>query len=407
MSGTLTISGALMLPCAGRSVRLASGVLVVRDGRIESISESPSPSPDLGGEGRLVCPGFIDAHVHLPQFDVIGVGGLELLDWLDRVVFPAEARWADADFAREMTARVVRTLLSYGTTGMGAYATVHAEAARGAIETAAELGVRAIIGQVLMDRDAPDDLIRPRRELIAQASRLEPRGRVEPAVTPRFALSCTDELLRDAGELASGAGWAVQTHLAETEAECARVHELYRGVPYTEVYRRAGLLTGRSILAHGIWLDDASRAAISGAGAVVAHCPTANRFLRAGAMDRHMLDTAGVRQALGSDVAGGPDRSMVRVARAMLETAHQLGASGPDAGEAWWQITTGNADALGWGRSGRLAVGAEADIVVARPSPGWLDHPDPLSMLLHAWDDRWLETTIVGGRVAYEQPVCG
>lgn len=396
---TVTIAGQLVLPDGEARVRLSPGVVSMHGPRITSVVEGEIPdAPDFGGEDCLISPGFVDAHVHLPQFDSIGVEGLELLDWLDRVIFPAEARWADADYAGAMAARVARQLLSFGTTSTAAYATVHHRAAQAAIAAVAEAGLGGYVGQVLMDRGAPAELVRPAGQLITEAAKLAGLGRIAPAVTPRFAISCSDDLLRASGELAAATGWLVQTHLAETRAEIREVERLFGGLRYAEVYQRAGLLGPRSVLGHGIHLDDQDRAQIAQAGSVVAHCPTANRFLRAGAMDREAHLRAGMRVAVGSDVAGGPDRSMVRVARAMMETARQLGSTGPTAAEAWWAITQGNARCLGLvPHVGTLASSRWADVVLIRPDIAWRATPDPLGSVLWGWDDRWVRRVWTGG----------
>lgn len=399
----VTLGGQLLLPDPGRGVRLAPGIIRLRGPRISAIEEGADPAgADFGGPGHLVSPGFIDAHVHLPQFDSIGAEGLELLDWLDRVIFPAEARWADADYAGQMAERVARQLLSFGTTTVAAYATVHHEGTQAAIEAIAEAGLSGYVGQVLMDRGGPPELVRPAGQLIEEAARLRGCGTVSPAVTPRFAISCSDELLRGAGELAAKTGQLIQTHLAETVPECREVARLFGGVRYTEVYERAGLLTRRSILGHGIQLDDDDRARLVRAGAMIAHCPTANRFLRAGSMDLARHRAAGIPMALGSDVAGGPDRSMVRAARAMIETARSLGNHGLSAAEAWAMITRGNAACLGLAdRTGSIEAGRAADLVLIRPDTAWLDGSDPMGAALWGWDDRWIERTWAGGDVVW------
>ncbi|GIK18317.1 MAG: hypothetical protein DYG93_12570 [Leptolyngbya sp. PLA2] len=402
----MLITGTMLLPDpreGGHGLRLADGSIVVRDGRIVAVREGDrADRPDLGGDDALILPGFIDAHVHLPQFDSIGADGMELLTWLDRVIYPAEARWADPDVAGAMALRACRQLASFGTTGIAAYLTVHYEGSLAAARAVNDLGVRAILGQTLMDRGAPAELVRPALQLLAETGAfldaLRGTARVEGAVTPRFAVSCTPELLAGAGALAQRTRAPVQTHLAETEAECRRVAELFAGTPYTEVYARAGLLGDRTILGHGIRLDGRERAALARTRSVVAHCPTANTFLRSGSMDRAGLLRDGVRLALGSDIAGGPDRSMVRVARAMLETAKARGDTPPTAADCWRQITAGNADALGWKDSGRIAPTAWADLVVVTPDVPWRDAPDPLARLLYAWDDRWITATLAAGR---------
>jgi guanine deaminase len=408
---TKLIGGTLMHPGPGRTVRFARGTVRIEDQTIAAVEETEDiTGHDLGGDDYLICPGFIDTHLHLPQFDSIGIDGLELLDWLDRVIFPAETCWEDPDYAEAMTERVLDQLASFGTTSFAAYATVHHEAARRAVSMIKARGVRAMVGQVLMDRNAPTELVRPARQLVREAEALfdDAGGRVEVAVTPRFAVSCSNDLLEAAGTLARKSGAPVQTHLAETRRECALIGELFDGLPYTEVYKRAGLLGPRSIFGHGIWLDDQDRTMLADSSSIVAHCPTANLFLDAGRHDRSAALSAGVKVTLGSDVAGGPDRSMVRVAQAMIETAKNRGDTPPTAAEAWWQITRGNAEALGWGGSknaaeasggvGTLRPGAEADLLIIRPTIDWQHTPDPAGTLLYAWDDRWLDRTIITGR---------
>lgn len=419
----MLISGQLMLAdgAAERRVRLEPGWLRVAAGRIADLGTGDPPGqPDLGDDRTVVCPGFVDTHLHLPQFDSIGADGLPLLTWLDQVVFPAEARWADADFAGAMASRAAQRLLGAGTTTVAAYATVHAKAAAAASQALAAAGLRGFVGQVLMDQGAPAELLRPAPQLLEEAGAAMPVGRIEPAITPRFAVSCSRELLAGAGRLAQSTGRLVQTHLSETPDELALVDRLHGGPSYTDIYERAGLLGSRTILGHGIWLSDPERATLRKSGAVISHCPTANLFLQAGTMDLTAHRAAGVRVGLGSDVAGGPDVSMPRVARAMIDAVkmHRLRTDPaewgnrpiPAAAEAWWQITAGNAAVLGLEDSGRLVAGAPADLVIVQPElavrasagaePGVAD---ALSEMLYRWDDRWITRTLVEGRIAYSR----
>lgn len=399
---SIILSGSLLVPSGPSSVHLTPGTVVVEGERITQVRVGAvSPSPSQGGEDSLILPGFVDTHLHLPQFDSIGIDGLELLDWLESAVFPAEMRWADPDFARDMTRRVADELYSFGTTGIAAYATSHAESAQAAIGVLGEVGMAGYVGMVLMDQNAPGGLLVPASAGLSQASSLRGHGRISPAVTPRFAVSCSRQLLEGAGVLAARTNWLVQTHLAETRRECELVRRLHGAVTYTDLYRECGLLTPRTILGHGIWLDDEQRAKIGTAGSAIAHCPTANRFLDAGVMKRYEAIRAGVSVPLGTDIGAGPDRSMVRVARAAMDAAKQAGGPVPDAAELWHQITAGNARAIGLRDTGVLEQGAFADLLVIRPSVRWAESRDPLGMLLYAWDDRWLRSTYSAGRVVY------
>ncbi len=398
-----------MVPAANRTLQARRGWLVVRNGCIERLEAGEPPDrPDLGGPGAWVLPGLIDAHLHLPQFDAIGSTDATLLSWLERTIYPAESLWRDPDLARGAVERICRRLLGLGTTGICAYATVHHAATRAAMEACLARHLRAAVGQVLMDRNVPDSLRRScdeqLRDVEALLADFPPGRRVESAVAPRFALSCSRELLQGAGALAREYQAVVQTHLAETREETEAVCQMHRVRRYLEVYRNAELLGPRSVLAHGIWLDDADREVLAESGAVVAHCPTANEFLASGTMDRSAMRSAGVRLALGSDVAGGPDPSMVHVARGMVRAARSLGAQAPSAGHCWWQITAGNADALGWSTTGRLAEGMDADLLVVEPDTPVSAPPDPLAWLLYAWDPRWIRAVLTGGGVRYAAP---
>lgn len=414
----MLIAGQLLLPDSRGHARLTPGQVLIEGDRIARVVERESIGrPDLGTDDCLITPGFIDTHVHLPQFDCMGVDGLTLLDWLNRAVFPTEAMWADSDHAAAVVERVARRFLAGGTTGIAAYATVHHAAAKAAIRVLDRSGLRALVGQVLMDQQAPDELIRPADQLLREAEELfsSAVGRVEIAITPRFAVSCSRELLQGAGALAARTNAPIQTHLSETMGECELVKQLHgqgQSTTYTEVYRRAGLLTERTILGHGIYLGETEKESIRDASAVIAHCPGANLFLQSGTMDLAGYATECLRIALGSDVAGGVDSCMVRVARAMIETAkhrRMLNAATPipTPAEAWAQITWRNADALGWPDSGRLAPGAWADLVVIDPTLGpnaqgaWRTAIDPLSTLLYGWDERWVHATIVRGQTGW------
>lgn len=406
---------------AGR-LRLVPGHLRIVDDTIVEVTPGEVASTyDFGGPDCMICPGFIDTHLHLPQFDMIGAHGLPLLRWLQTHTFPSEIRWNDLSHAIAMTHRVIDQCFAHGTTMIAAYGTSNHAAVRAAIDVAKQRRMAGVIGQVLMDRNAPDELLHPISRQIDETESLldATRGqRIGTAVTPRFAVSCSAELLAAAGKLAKETGAIVQSHLAETVDECQLIGELFDGATYVDVYQAAGLMTPRTIMGHGIHLTDADRAAVAASSTTIAHCPTANSFLRSGVMDRHAHWRSGVRVSLGSDIGAGYERSMVRVGRAMIESAAMLGDVFPDANEAWWMITHGNLAAMGQPVTDRLAIGQPADILVIRPDVPWLNAPQDhdgaqgrdaadsecdalLSRWMFSWDDRWLRQTIAAGEVVY------
>lgn len=406
----ITFGGQLLLDRGDEACHVCPGVISVENDRIVKVDLAASPADcDVGGDDYWVLPGLIDAHLHLPQFDIIGAHGCPLLRWLDEVVFPAEIRWNDVGYATEMTRRVAEQLLGVGTTSVAAYATSHPGSTAAAIEVLKSIGIGGCVGMVGMDRAGPPELLRSADEFFDTSAslidRFPPDGRMSAAITPRFAVSCTEALLDAAGRLAHQSGAILQTHLAETVAECERVASQFGGRDYLEVYHQTGLLGRTSVLGHAIHLSDAHRAVLAETGTTIAHCPTANSFLRSGAMDRALHRKAGVRVVLGSDIGAGYERSMVRVARAMIETASSLRPAGgdsesgwPTAATAWHTITAAAADALGWTSVGRIKVGKTADLVLCRPDAwGRTEAVDSLSQLMFAWDDRWIEQVWLAG----------
>jgi len=386
------------------------GWLVLRDGRIVDMGHDEAgngtPPDAIGVDGKvcgdpdtLVVPGFIDAHMHLPQIDSIGVDGLDLLPWLERVIFPAEAAWCDPLVALRQTASAMRRLRAVGTVGVGAFASPIAGAMTSVVEAvstaAGDARVRMAVGQALMDRGGPDALT---REPIWQPPvGSSPTPDIEISVNPRFAVSCSDALLEAAGNFARTlSDPLIHTHLAESPEECATVAALFPDDDsYTSVYDRHRLLGPRTLLAHAIHLGPAEWRTIAERNAVVVHCPQANTFLRSGLFDLRAAREHGVRLALGSDIAAGCDLAMPRVGRAMIEVAKLRSmtidptAPIPTPAEVWRMITEGNANALGWHDSGRIAIGARADLLLLRV-PWPLDddarNGTLIGRLLHAWE---------------------
>ena len=346
--------------------------LLIEDGRIAAV-QATAPGADWPREdhaGRLVLPGFVDTHVHSPQLDVIGSYGSELLDWLNTYTFPAERRYADAAVAQQGAALFLDALLAHGTTAAVVFPTVHKVSADALFAAAAERGMRLIAGKVLMDRHAPDglrdDVVQAEadcRELIA---RWHGRERLAYAVTVRFAPTSTPAQLAMAGRLcAEDATLYMQTHVAENRDEVRWVRELFpEARSYLDVYARAGLLHGRSVLAHGIWLDDTDRAVLREAGAQIAHSPSSNLFLGSGLFGWREAEAAGAAVTLASDVGGGTSLSMLRT----MADAYKVQAMAHQRLTAWKALhaaTRGAARALALEHEiGSLEAGRMADLCV-------------------------------------------
>ena len=394
--------------------------LLVEAGRIAGVQAEP---PGAGWQrhdhaGRLVLPGFIDTHVHSPQLDVIGSYGTELLDWLTTHTFPAEARHADMAHAESAAALFLDALIAHGTTAAVVFPTVHKTSVDALFAAAEAHGMRLIAGKVLMDRNAPigvsDSVASAERDMEDLIARWHGHGRLAYAVTVRFAPTSTREQLALAGELCrADPSLYMQTHLAENRAEVQWVHELFpEARSYLDVYAAAGLLHAKSVFAHGIWLDDADRAALAGAGAQIAHSPSSNLFLGSGLFGWRAAEQAGIHVSLASDVGGGTSLSMLR----NMADAYKIQALNGERLTAWKALhsaTRGAAEALGLGAEiGSLDVGNAADICIWDPAVGSVAHRRAeVARTLHervfAWmtlgDERNLVQAFVAGRCRYDR----
>ena len=367
-------------PGAASHEYLEDGVLVIEEGRVArtgpaaALLESlPRETEMVDRRGSLVMPGFVDAHIHYSQTDVIASAGRNLLHWLDSYIFPEEQRFADRAHATEVAEFFLDELARHGTTTALVFGTAHRQAAEAIFEAAETRGVRLAAGQVMMDRHCPEGLRcapeEMRRDVRELAERWDGHGRLHYAITPRFAITSSDAQLRMAGELARAHPTAfVHSHLAEHPEEVARVRELFPGTrSYLDVYERYGLLRERAIYAHCLHLDREDRRRMAATGAAAAFCPTSNLFLGSGLFDIAATDEAGMSFAMATDVGAGTSFSLLRT----LAEAHnvaQLQGQAFTALRGFYLATLGGARALRLDdRIGSFAPGREADFIVLDP----------------------------------------
>ncbi|MEM0906632.1 MAG: guanine deaminase [Pseudomonadota bacterium] len=272
---------------------------------------------------RTLTPGLTDAHLHFPQVRVMGTYGGGLLEWLESVIFPEEERFNDPAYAAEVAREFFDHLEAAGTREVTVFCSSHPESVDALFSEAEARTITVTAGMVMMDRNAPSPLLTPAQDAYDQTKRLIERwhgaaaGRLRYAITPRFAPTSTPALLEAAATL-----WrehptcTMQTHLSESIEEVAWVRRLFPDAPdYLGVYEAYGLLAPGAIFAHAIHLTDREVAALAEHQAVVAHCPTANRFLQSGRCDVDRLLEAGVTVRLGTDVGAGPTFDLMEVAQ--------------------------------------------------------------------------------------------
>jgi guanine deaminase len=349
----------------------APGYLVVSGGVIEELTgEDPRPkleSPDFTDLGsQTIVPGFVDTHVHLPQFRIMGIGTGELLSWLTNYTYPEETRFADPRHAAEVAKQFFDALVANGTTTAAVYSSVHEEATDIAFAAARAAGIRAFIGKVMMDRNVPAALLEQIDESIAASLRLFDKwdgaddGRLRYVFTPRFAGSCSMELMQQAGKAARERNAFIQSHLSENGDEVTWVRSLFPDLSsYADIYETAGMLGERTIMGHCIHLSTDEIALLAQRRTKVAFCPYSNRTLRSGTMPYARLRHAGLDIGLGTDVAGGPSLSMID------QMDQAIAAAGIPAAEALYLATLGGAKVLGLGSEiGSFEPGKDADFVV-------------------------------------------
>lgn len=363
-----------------------SGGIVARGSRAE-LTERYREAEQLDLAGGLLIPGMVDTHVHFPQVRIIGGLGVPLLDWLEARVLPEEARLADRGYAEEVATEFIAGMLASGTTTALGFGAHFADAMDALFAEASKVGFRLSAGLVLGDRMLREELHTTPERAMAESSALIERwhsahdvagdkaSRLRYAVTPRFALSCSDALLETCRELLGQAeNIAFTSHINENRAEVDAVAELFPdSANYLDTYAQHDLVRPESVFAHNVHPKDAELAVLAESGAWVSHCACSNAALGSGLfpMQRHV--DAGVNLALGSDVGGGTGFSLFKEGLQACFGQQLLGEGGYRMAAAHMLYLATKAGALALGRGaevGDLSLGKQFDAVWIYPRPG-------------------------------------
>ncbi|MGW1177029.1 guanine deaminase [Kitasatospora sp. NPDC002543] len=409
-------------------VHVKDGLLVCENGKIvaagpygDLVRDLPDDVKVVQYRDKLILPGLVSCHVHYVQTRIIAAYGKQLLDWLDHHIYPEEKRFSDADYARAVAALFCDELLRNGTTTAMVNCATYPRSVDALFAESVGRGMRLAAGKVLMDREAPPALLDASPQVAYEQSaelieRWHGVGRSIYAVTPRFAVACTPEMLRTASKLwRDHPGTLLQTHLAENRNEVKKVHQLFpKCKDYVDVYERHGLLGPGAVFAHAVHLSKREWKRLYRTGSGTAHCPTSNLFLGSG-LFRMKRATNPRRRALvglGSDVGGGTSLSLLQTA----SEAYKVGAlrGFPMNGvKLFYLATTGSAAAMRLDHLvGSLEPGHEADFIVldptatpllaARTSNTKTIH-DLLFTLAVMGDDRTVLATYLNGRLAHDR----
>jgi 5-methylthioadenosine/S-adenosylhomocysteine deaminase len=388
--------------------------VVVRDGRIAAIGAAPDSGPTdvLDATGAIVMPGFVQTHVHLCQTIFRGLADdLPLLAWLERRIWPLEAAHDGRTLAA--SARLAAAeLLAGGTTTALTMETVHDTDA--VFEALAPTGLRAVVGKCLMDvRDGPPArLHEPARRAIDDSLALHRKwhgaahGRLMTALAPRFAVSCTRELLEAVADASARLQMIVHTHASEQRDEVALVREL-TGLDNMAYLAQTGLATPRLCAAHCVWVTDAEQGLMAERGVQVLHCPGSNLKLGSGVAPVADMRARGIRVSLGADGAAC-NNTLDMFHEMRLAATLQAMRAGPGALRARDVVrmaTRDGAAALGLQADiGSIEPGKKADIIVVEAEDlHQTPAEDPYARLVYATRPSDVRATIVDGRVVAER----
>jgi 5-methylthioadenosine/S-adenosylhomocysteine deaminase len=408
----LLVLGGTVLPMDARDTVLEDGAVVVRDGAIlavgarRRIESRFRARRSIDARGRLVLPGFVNAHTHAPMTLLRGVkDDVELMTWLEEYMFPIEQRFGSREFVRWGTLLACWEMIASGTTTFGDGYFFEEEVARAADEA----GLRAIPGQGIFDVPTPD--AKTAAEGLARAERYlsewSGHSRITPSLFPHSCYTVGPETFRKVMDLAERFDAPIQTHLAESPAELAMVRERYATTPARHL-ASLGILDGRLVAAHCVWVDDEEIGLLAKSGTGVVHCPESNMKLASGVAPVGKMVAAGVRLGLGTDgAASNNDLDMIGEmgSAARLHKVATLDPTAASAHQVLRMATLGGARALHMeDRIGSLEPGKRADLIVLDlSSPAALPLFDPYSHVVYSARSAAVDTVIIEGKIVMDR----
>ena len=390
---------------------VTDGSVSVRDGRIAAVGDVPDQPHDtvIDARGGYLLPGFIQTHVHLCQTLFRGFADdMPLLEWLRLRVWPMEAAHSPSTL-RASVQLAAAELLRTGTTSVLTMETVHDTDV--VFETLAEVGLRATVGKCMMDSDyeVPRRLQEETRASIDESLALKKRwhgaanGRLRAAFAPRFAVSCSRDLLEAVASLSASEDALVHTHASENRDEVEVVRRLSGGFSNLEYLADTGLATDRLCAAHCVWVTDSEQMLLAERQVKVMHCPGSNLKLGSGIAPVAEMRARGISVSLGADGAACNNRldifDEMRLA-ATLQAVRKAPGALP-ARDVVWMATREGARALGLeAEIGSIETGKKADLVLLdRDRPHLCPSVDPWSAIVYSARGTDVRTVLVDGEV--------
>ena len=373
---------------------------------------------------RLIMPGFVDTHVHYPQYKVIASYGTSLLEWLNKYTFVEEQRFSDVAYADQVANLFLDELIKNGTTSVMTFCTSFKQSVEAFFNAAENRNLRMAAGKVMMDRHAPNELCDNPDNSYSDSKELiekwHNKGRLRYAVTPRFAPTSSSSQLKQAARLLNEypsddqtKGVLLQTHLNENDEEIAWVNDLFPDSnSYFGVYEDHGITGNRSVFGHCIHNTEEEYQRMAKTGSKVSLCPTSNLFLGSGLFELEKLESYGIDVSLASDVGGGDSFSMFKVMNEAYKIC-RLNDFNLDPIKAFYLTTLGAAKVLDMNDSiGNFEVNKEADFIVidlnateiiSQKNKIAMGVNDILFNLMTLGDDRLIDEVFILGQRAYKK----
>lgn len=393
---------------------IPNGTVVVEDTEIiavgdrEDISEQYPDHPEQHYD--IIMPGMVGGHIHSVQSLGRGISDdTELIDWLYDYILPMEATLTADEMEIAAKLGYLELIETGTTTAIDHLSVAHAEQA---FEAAGEMGIRGVLGKVLMDQRSPDGLLEETQDALAETEQLIQKyhrshdDRIRYAVTPRFAVSCTEECLRRTRELADAYdGVRIHTHASENQDEIKTVEADtgYRNIHWLD---EVGLTGEDVVLAHCVWTNESERELLAETGTHVTHCPSSNMKLASGIAPIVDYLDKGINVALGND--GPPcnntlDPFTEMKQASVLQKVDKLDPTVAAMEDIFEMATINGAKAAGFDRLGELKPGWRADIIglstdTTRGTPLY----DALSYLVFAARGNDVKFTMVDGNILME-----
>lgn len=301
---------------------IEDGYLVIKDDKIERVCQELDENIDIiDYTNHIIIPGFVDVHMHAPQINNIGLGAdRQLLDWLNTYTFKEESKYSNVDFAKKSYNRFVDKLCENGITSSVIFGSIYKDTTIHLMDLIEEVGLRAYVGKVNMDRNSPSYYIEETQKSIEDTlefveNTINKYKNVKPIITPRFVPSCTVNLMKELGDIAEKYDLKVQSHLSENLDEISLVKELHQECnSYINVYERYGLTRkNKTVMAHCVWADDEEIKSLIQNEIIVAHSPYSNGNISSGIAPVKKMLQKGVKVGLASDISGGHDMFMGRI----------------------------------------------------------------------------------------------